>query len=336
MQFSWLEGVSKKWKDILVIGRTIERDGKKYHILGMTVEEEARLYIIEPCEGMERHGPKKKRTQRMILREHEAEDTSYLHCREFKIGNKKLNVQGGCGGALMPENYEEIKLFLDMMDAGWQVPEWLRDEDWDKLQLVSLRIADLKRLPKYSPDMPITIKHEPAPVKHLLNRAKSVMIEIGKPCSFRFTAHDGGKVQCCINNAILIDVWEDAKKRFNDAKYRERFTQEQLQEMESHYYKALRQSCPEGMCYLGIEYECSRDINLQFYSKDFLESYPESHNGSSSFLMMLFKPDRKTGVHGLPLKGNAICTPFAPDTTAVPAELLFYMEKIEAWEEYVI
>ena len=37
MQFSWLEGVSKKWKEILVIGRTIERDGKRYHIVGMTL-----------------------------------------------------------------------------------------------------------------------------------------------------------------------------------------------------------------------------------------------------------------------------------------------------------
>jgi len=335
MQFSWLEDVRKKWKDILVIGKTIERDGKKYHILGMTMEEEAALYIIEPYEERKRRNYKKKRTQRMILKEQDAGNTSYLHCREFKIGNKKLQIQGGCGGALIPENYEEIKLFFDMIDAGWKVPEWLRDEEWDKLQLVTLKIANLKRLPKYSPDMPITIKHEPVPEKHLLNRAKSIMIEIGKPCSFQFTAHDGEKVQCYINNASLIDVWEDTKKQLGDAKYRERFTEEQLQEIESHCYKALKQSCPKGMCYIGIEYECSRDIHLQFYSKDYLDSYPETHSGSAAFLMMLLKPDKKTGVHGLPLKGYAIASPFPPDTTSVSAELLFYMEKTEAWEEWV-
>lgn len=89
------------------------------------------------------------------------------------------------------------------------------------------------------------------------------------------------------------------------------------------------------MCYIGIEYECSRDINLQFYSKDFLESYPETHSGSAAFLLMRLKPDKKTGIHGLPLKGYVIDTPFAPDTTAVSVELLFYMEKTQAWEEYV-
>ena len=335
MQFSWLEGVSKKWKDILVIGKTIERDGKKYHMIGMTMDEDAQLYMIEPYEERKRRNLKKKRTQRMILKEQEIESISYLHCRELKIGNKKLCVQGGCGGALLPENYEAIKLFLDMMDAGWKVPEWLKDEDWDKLQLVTLNIANLKRLPKYSSDMPITIRHEPVPEKHLLNRPKSITIEVGKPFSFSFSAHDGKKVQCYINNVMLIDVWEEAKKRFDDVKYRERFTEEQLQEIESNYYEALRQNCPKGMCYIGIEYECSKDINLQFYSKDFLESYPETHSGSATFLMMRLKPDKKTGLHGLPLKGYAITTPFSPDTSTVEVELLFYMEKTEAWEECV-
>ena len=51
--------------------------------------------------------------------------------------------------------------------------------------------------------------------------------------------------------------------------------------------------------------------------------------------MMRLKPDKKTGIHGLPLKGYAIDTPFSPDTTAVSVELLFYLEKTEAWEECV-
>lgn len=335
MQFSWLEGVNKKWKDILVIGRTIEHDEKKYHIIGMTMEEDARLYIIEPYEEQKKRNLKKKRTQRMILKEQETENNSYLHCREFKIGKKKLCTQGGSSGALMSENYEEIKLFFDMMDAGWKIPEWLKHENWDKLQLVTLKIANLKRLPKYSSDMPITIKHEPVPEKHLLNRAKSIIIEIGKPLSFQFTAYDGEKVQCHINNVMLIDVWEDAKKKFNHVKYQKRFTKEQLQEIESHYYEVLRQNCPKGMCYIGVEYECSRNISLQFYSKDFLESYPETHSGSATFLMMRLKPDKKTGIHGLPLQGYAIDVPFSPDTTTVAVELLFYMEKPETWEECV-
>ena len=220
MQFSWLEGVSKKWRGILVIGRTIERDGKRYHIVGMTMEEAATLYILEPSEERKKRDPKKKRTQRMILREQETESYSYMQCREFKIGSRKMCTQSACAGDLIPENYEEIKLFLDMMDAGWQVPAWLRETDWRLLRLVKLTFADVRRLPGYSPDMPITIRHDPAPRKHLLARAKPLTLEVGKPMSFRFTAHDGSKVQCHINQVTLVDVWAEARKSFGDEKMR--------------------------------------------------------------------------------------------------------------------
>ena len=154
--------------------------------------------------------------------------------------------------------------------------------------------------------------------------------------SFRFTAHDGSKVQCHINQVTLVDVWAEAKKSFGDEKLRKRFTAEQLREMENSYYQALRQSCPEGMCYVGIEYECSKDISLQFYEKAFLDSYPESRNGgSAAFFVMWEKPDKKTGSHGLALRGTGIAVPVPPDTAAVSVELLLYMEKTEAWEECV-
>lgn len=336
MRFSWLEGVSKKWKEILVIGKTFERDGKKYHMVGMTMEEEtASLYIIEPYEEKNCRQSKKKRTQRQIIREQEMENSRYSNCQEFWIGKKKLCTQSGCSGVLSPDNYEEIKMFLDMMDAGWKIPEWLGEEDWDRLQLHTLTFTGLKRLPKYSPDMPIVIKHGRGADRHLLHRAKRIALEIGKPCSFQFTAHDGEKVQCYINDVILVDMWEEAGKKFDDAKYREHFTEEQLREIERQYYEALRQNCPEGMCYIGIEYECSKDINLQFDAREFLDSYPKTYSGSASFLVMMWKPDRKTGMHGLPLKGGVINMPFSPDTTTVAAELLFYMEMTQEWEERV-
>lgn len=54
MDFSFLEGFHQQWQDILVIGRTVERDNKKYHLLGMTLADEAKLYVIEPCENDKR------------------------------------------------------------------------------------------------------------------------------------------------------------------------------------------------------------------------------------------------------------------------------------------
>ena len=176
------------------------------------------------------------------------------------------------------DNYEIIQVFLNMFDAGWQIPEWLKNEEWDK-------------------------------------------------------------VQCFINNVTLLDVWKDTeehlKQRLSDTKYAEHLSEEQLQEINEHCHKVLEQSCLKGICYIGIEYECSKDISLQFYSKEFLKSVPVAHKGSSSFLMMRLKPDKELGTHNLPLKGCVIQTAVSPDTIKIAAELFSYYEKVDEWEEKV-
>ena len=73
-----------------------------------------------------------------------------------------------------------------------------------------------------------------------------------------------------------------------------------------------------------------------FYSKEYLKSCPESHSGSSSFLLMRLAPDKETGIHNLPLKGCVIQTPVSPDTYKIPAELFLYLEKQKEWTETIL
>lgn len=341
MKFLYLEDVHKMWNDILVIGKTIERDNKKYHIVGMTLGDEAKLYVIEPYNETENDGNKIKgvRNQRRIQKEHRESEVCYLHCSDFYLGNQRLQVQGGSGGSLKysTENYEVTRLFFDMLRAGWIIPEWLKNKEWDNLQLVTLKIAEIKKLPEYSPEMSITIKHRPNSIRHILE--KTITLTVGQSRSFNFVDNCGDNIQCFINDVKLIDVWKDTeeqlKQRLSDTKYTEQFSEEQLQEIKENCYKALEQSCPKGMCYIGIEYECSKDISLQFYSKEFLKSFPITHKGSSSFLMMNLKPDKEMGAHDLPLKGCVIQTAVSPDTTKIPAELFLYFEKVAEWEEKI-
>ena len=220
------------------------------------------------------------------------------------------------------------------MSAGWTVPEWLKDIDWADLQLVTIRIADMEILPDYSPDMPITITHRPDSTQHILE--KTVTLNVGKSRSFAFTDEYGDNVQCHINNVTLIDVWKNTEEELRDPKLAERFSPEQLEEARKHSYDALEQCCPKGMCYIGIEYECSKNYDLVFHSKQYLKSRPETRQGNAHFIMMRLKPDQETGTHGLPLKGCVIQTPVSPDTSKIPAELFLYNERIDAWTETVL
>lgn len=212
MQLSYLEEIPSEWQRVLVIGRTAEHGGKKYHIVGMTSGDKLQLHILEPFEEPAPLARRRKNAdnQRKRLKEYEEDGLSYLHCSEISIGGKKLKTEGGCGGPLKysEQDYRTITLFLDMMRAGWTVPEWLKHENWDNLRLVSLTIAGRKKLPGYSSEMPISITHKPGPVRHIVE--KSVSLTVGKERSFRFTDHTGDEVWCHINQVSLIDVWEDA------------------------------------------------------------------------------------------------------------------------------
>lgn len=336
MNFSYLENNHKQWRDILVIGRTIERDSQKYHIIGMTLTDTADIYILEPYAESD-HITKKRKgilNQRRVLKEQADSVFSYLQCSEFVFGNERLQTQGGTSAPLKfaLNDYSNFQLFFDMLSAGWKVPEWLRTTDWDDLQLVSLSI-DAKRLPNYLPDMPITITHQPDWIQHIIE--KPVILHVGKSCSLSFTDHTRETVWCHINQVTLIDMWKDTEERFHDPALTDKFTPEQIQQAKKISEEALAQNCPKGMYYVGITYECTKDLGLTFYSEQFLKSRIQKSFGTSFLAGLIFKPDQKNGAHGLPLRGCAIQTPVPGDTSSIRAELFYYNEKISEWAETV-
>lgn len=181
------------------------------------LEDAAKLYIIEPYNESMNYGSKIKgvRSQRKILKESRANDIredTYLHCSEFYLGDQRLQVRSGSGGSLKydTDNYETIQVFFNMLSAGWQIPEWLKNEEWDDLQLVTLTIDDIKKLPQYSPEMPIIIKHRPNSIRHILE--KTITLNVGKSRYISFIDTYGEKVECYINNVTLFDVWKDTEE----------------------------------------------------------------------------------------------------------------------------
>ena len=226
-----------------------------------------------------------------------------------------------------------LQLFFAMLRAGWRIPPWLECADWGNLQLVILEIAQQKELPHYSPEMQITIRHRAAYIRHLLE--KTVTLQVGKSRSFCFMDEAHNPVQCYINAVTLIDPWQAMQDQLARLAAAGKASPEQLRAAEQQCAAALAQSCPKGARYVGIEYECSRDISLQFYAKAYLKASPPSPKGQDAFLMMRLTPEQKTGNHGLMLRGCVLQTPVPPDTEKIPAEAFCYFEKTEAWEETV-
>ena len=98
MKFSYLMNFYREWRDILVIGKTIERDDRKYHIIGMTLDDAANLYIIEPYSEPKNNSHVKRgvRNQRRIMKENRGKETyevTYLQCSDFYLGDQHLEVR---------------------------------------------------------------------------------------------------------------------------------------------------------------------------------------------------------------------------------------------------
>ena len=166
--------------------------------------------MIEPyMEAKSRNG-KGPRNHRRILKELDSHGYGYLHCSELRLGGEQLKILGGTGSPIYFDDYGMIQLFFDMMNAGWTVPKWLKDMDWNDLHLLTLNIADTEKLPRFTPQMPITITHSPNPIQHIIE--KTVTLNTGKSHSFCFLDRHGDEVFCHINSITLTPLYNLLKQ----------------------------------------------------------------------------------------------------------------------------
>ena len=100
---------------------------------------------------------------------------------------------------------------------------------------------------------------------------KPVCLRPGEEAEITFSLEDGRSGICYVNRVYPIDIWRENEERFRDPRYLEIMTAEELEKHKKEFFEGLEQDCPRGMCYLGIEYECTLDGNLTFYDKAFLD-----------------------------------------------------------------
>ncbi len=333
MNFEALEQLHKQWKKLLVIGRSFTVKGRQCHLLGLAqTEEETLLYLLEPSgppQPESRRVPKSTNRKSILARlEKEKEHSLVYSLSALQIGEKVLRVEGSTSGNLGNEHHVEasIQVFLDMLSAGWQVPEWLKTKNWSELNLMEARLKPIRRLPACSQDTPVALCFGPEPVGHRVK--KSLTLTVGKPCGFRFTADNGQTAACYITEVELADPWEQAEERFNDPRFVQNFSPEQLEAAKSSFFSQLAKSFPRGTRCLSLEYECDQPLDLHFFTKEYLRAPVVPSSGSIAFFG---KPSSPRGAHGLPLRRFVFEEAVSPDCTKIPAELLLYYEMIPEW-----
>lgn len=359
MNFEQMRQAYRNFDEVMPIGRTVEQEGRLCHIVGMTrIEKQAEMYILEwaskeaepPENGTAKSSPakaaagadrKERHTNRMGMKVVPAESPIF-NIKTIRIGEWELETGGADSGPLalnegcaVDADSENLFLFYEMMKAGWALPEGspFLTADWNAMWLTRLNFrTETDSLPVWK-NREMLVKWGRRTKKHYVE--KPVCLTVGEEAKLPFTIEDGRQGVCYINRVYPIDIWKENEEKFKNPRYLEIMSAEELEKQKEDFFRNLEQDCPRGMCYLGIEYECTLEGSLAFYDRAFLEAGPRSYQGSSSFMMMLLKPDEPIGKHGLRQRGCVIQTPVMPDVRTLEAELFRFDEMFGEGEEFV-
>lgn len=323
--------------DIKVIGKEIQKDGRFYHIAGMSLKEKkVTIYILEFDNHPLQEETFREKTPREQLKSSMDSPTNtsfFMHIREFQSKDKVYETSGANSGPIMHGDFcEAYILFMKMRQAGWEISEesLFYEAQWDGLALTKIELRDeYESLPQWNDDMQVLVDTIPE------NSAIElpVRLESGKTMEMNFSLKDGSPAVCYINKVYTIDVWADGEKKFADSEYRERMlqhmTEDEFEHIKEHFFEILSEHCPKGKHYMVIEYECSKDLSLTFYDKEYLDTIEKPKKGSASSILMRVKPDVETGAHGLKMRGCVIQKPLDEDVKVVDGELFSYSELIQ-------
>ena len=328
------------YDEVKVIGRDVELDGHYAHIIGMTLKDrQAFVYVLELMEHYDteesfQNLTDKTHRQQMINDCKNERNIAFLRVREFHSNGKVYAVAGV--NSSITENYnmaEYMLFYLMMRKYGWKIPEesLLYTADWECLQMSVIELRDeMEELPDWGVDLEI-VKDSHSKTELL---EIPVILTCGKHPVISFQLGDGTQAECYINKIFLKDVWADLEHRFEDEEYRNRVLEhvsmEEYQKMKGQCEEALLADCPRGKCYIIVEYECSKDVAVNFYATSYLDSKPQGHSGSATSLLIMHRPDAQKGMHGLKLRSCVIQTPIEPDeASSLEAELFSYTEIVK-------
>lgn len=323
--------------EIHIIGKDLEREGKPYHIVGLLRKgTKAELLVLGLCEDLEERKFNRESNRREQMRHSilsEERESFFMRIRSFICEDVTYETGGATTGCCGCGDYGETYVLLEkLLQAGWCVAEDspFYKAQWEFLEITRVELREeMECLPEWKGLL--EVEFDTKPQRGVLEIP--VELKTGEEKEIHFKLQDGREATCYINRVYLPDVWEEEKSKFEDSAYRERMLQhvseEQLEQIKEQLFGVLADICPQGMCFPVIEYECTEEINLQFYDKVYLDTTEEPKRGSATALIMRAKPQTEVGCHGLKMRACIIQSPMEPEAENIVAEIFSYTELIQ-------
>jgi hypothetical protein len=220
-----------------------------------------------------------------------------VHISEITIQNQKITIASSRASHISYMNYEGYMQLQHFMEMGMDITNW-NDVDLDNIFISAYEQNKNEEFPTIdlSKKLDITLKVSSEFKQVLINQPITLRFsEIEKGNKFYF--YDSIKTKnciCYIDKIEYYDIWEEANLHFEHERM-QAFTKEQIKQMKEQYLDGLEEICPKGMNLVVLEYESENNVQLNFYSKEYLDKKPVHKNSSST---MFFKSDNELGTNG--------------------------------------
>lgn len=357
-----------QYDEIRIVGKDVTLLGKMAHIAAVMRKNDQ----IELCLLMQEE-PKTKEPKNKdhYMDDHSAKETA--HGLQQRHSNRELMRQAVCGQGSLSIHRMEIDgtglissssscgvlhmgdlggyyLMEKLADAGWRLPSehvFFR-QDWEK-QPIWLMHCSFVCPAEELPDLAwtkVSVTWQSYPVWYQIEQpVRLVMGDVAEDVdgqtklAFTIRGQDGAAQEgiCYINRVGLQDIWKEEEQRFADPEYQkkmlEHLSQEEFEELKQSSLEMLEQICPRGMCFPVVEYECTLDVSLEFYTQDYLNAQPKNCATSITYMQ---SAKEAFGTHGLRLRSHVLQSPVPPDTQEVFAELFQAIQAIPEWTEELV
>lgn len=341
MTLSDLQRVQPVYDEIRVMHRKVVIENVIVETLGwMLYEKKLTLYAIEyDAEAWEKEREGKtfqKQRKRAwtnreeVLRKYQCIDYEmpFMRLKSIIIDDIQFNVNGATSTRIDKEELQEALLILnEFVREGIKVSEEMVDVNLEGISLTSIEVeGEYDTIPVETSVGKILLNQDNKYLHYLIQ--KTLKLEVGKkyPKSFK-CGKDEQAFEFYINQVYLMNLQEEIDKIFKHPKVREQLSEDEICKRKEEAKQEIEKIYPKGTLLPVIEYEVqTRDLNLEIYTKNYLDKEPTN---ASSSMGILIKSDKQEGEHGLPVKAVALHEGVAEDTTTLEVEVIGYILRVD-------
>ena len=336
MRLNNLYEAYKQRDNIKIFSKDITVEDKIYETVGFSLKDNTLSLIVfeynssnheDDDEFYDEAIYDKKQTNREEQKEGLLRNENSLieNIREVIIDEITYNVEGASGRGLNLDDYEDVMFITDLFNKGW-VPKNIGEVSSKYIVFNSIRIeGEFEDFPAINEDSKIILKKGITVKTSIVE--KPITLEVNKEYNekIHYTAN-GEKHWININSVKRYDVMKEVMKNFEDPRFKEFYSEEELNKLIESTKESILKTCPQGKFLLLVEYESDKDEGIRLFTKDWLNR--EVSRSNSMIGIAIRNKEKVCGKLGKVLNYELIQEAFDDSIISVEVELFAHFNKI--------